>query len=94
MQFAVTAFLRPGAEDELVKYSDELNEQVGPDGTNVLLAGVLRDEAGKRIGYLALFKGDAIAEARDWVRDSPIYRNHLYERLEIAEYDIEVGKLG
>jgi uncharacterized protein YciI len=93
MQFAVTAFLRPGAEEELIEHSGELNEQVGADGTNVLLAGVLRDEEGKRIGYLALFEGKSIAEAREWVRDSPIYRDHLYERLDIAEYEIEVGRL-
>ena len=30
MLFAVTAFLRPGAEDELINHSDEFNEHLGP----------------------------------------------------------------
>jgi len=94
MQFAVAAFLKPGADEELVKHSGELNEQIGPDGTNVVLAGVLKNEAGKRVGYLALFEGESLADAREWAHSSPIFRDHLYDRLEIAEYEIEVGRLG
>lgn len=93
MQFAVAAYLKPGGDQELIKHSGELNEQIGSDGTNVLLAGVLRNEKGQRVGYLAVFEGESIADARQWVHDSPIYRDDLYERLEIAEYEIEVGRL-
>ena len=93
MQFAIAAILKPGVEGELFKHSDELNEQIGPSGANVRLAGVLRDKAGGRAGYLAIFEGESIGEAQEWARESPIFRAHLYDRLEIFEYQIEVGRL-
>jgi uncharacterized protein YciI len=94
MQFAIAAFLKPGAEAELIKYSGDFNEHIGQSGTNVLLAGALRDGDGKRVGYLALYEGETIADAQDWLRESPIYQADLYERLEVFEYQIEVGRLG
>lgn len=94
MQFAIAAYLKPGAEGELSKHSDEFNEHLGPSGSGVLLAGALRDQDGKRIGYLALFEGDGIADAEAWVHESPIFQAQLYDRLEIHEYQVEVGRLG
>lgn len=94
MQFAIAAFLKPGAEGELIKYSADFNEHIGPSGTNLLLAGSLRDPNGKRAGYLAFFEADTITEARAWLQESPIYQAHLYERVEIFEYQNEVGCLG
>ena len=43
MQFAIAGFLKPGAEGELIKHSDDFNEHIGPSATNVILAGSLRD---------------------------------------------------
>ena len=94
MQFAIAAFLKPGAESELQKHSDDFNEHLGPSGTNVLLAGVLRDEDRKRVGYLALYDGNDITDAQAWVHESPIYKAHLYDRLEVYQYQVEVGRLG
>ena len=93
MQFAVAAFLKPGATVELAKYSDDFNERLGPSGMNVLLAGTLKDEAGKKVAYLAFIEADTIADARDWLHESPIYRANLYERLELLEFQNEVGRL-
>jgi uncharacterized protein YciI len=94
MQFAIAAFLKPGAEDELRKYSDDFNEHLGPSGSNVLLAGALRDPGGKRVGYLAVFEGQKIADAEMWIHESPIYKARLYDRLEVYQYQVEVGRLG
>ena len=93
MQFAIAGFLKPGAEGELIKHSADFNEHIGPSATNVILAGSLRDQEGKRVGYLAFFESDTIAEARDWLHESPIYRAPLYERVEVFEYQVEVGRL-
>ena len=94
MQFAIAAILKPGAEKELVKYSDEFNEHVGPNGEAILLAGALLDEMGKKVGYLAILESDTIAEVHDWVGESPITRADLYDRLDIFRYQVEVGRLG
>ena len=93
MQFAVAAILKPGAEQELTKYSDDFNEQIGPNGDDVRLAGALLDRAGKKVGYLAVLEGDTIDQVRDWVDESPIYRAELYDRLDIFQYQVEVGRL-
>ena len=93
MQFAIAAILKPGAEQELTKYSDEFNEQIGPNGDDVRLAGALLDQAGKKVGYLAVLEGDTIDQVRDWVDESPIYRAELYDRLDIFQYQVEVGRL-
>lgn len=94
MQFTIAAFLKPGAGAELRKHSDDFNEHLGPSGTNVQLAGALRDHNGNRVGYLAVFEGDKFADAETWVHESPIYKAQLYDRLEVYQYEIEVGRLG
>ena len=94
MQFAVAAILKPGTEKELIKYSDEFSEQIGANGEDVRLAGALLDEAGKKVGYLALLEGDTIEQVQAWVDASPIYRAGLYDRLEVFRYQVEVGRLG
>lgn len=93
MQFAVAAILKPGTEQELIKHSNEFNEQIGPNGEDVRLAGALLDQAGKKVGYLAILEGETIEEVRDWVDESPIYRADLYDRLDVFQYQVEVGRL-
>jgi hypothetical protein len=93
MQFAVAAILKPGTEQELIKHSAEFNEQIGPNGEDVRLPGALLDEAGRKVGYLAILDGDTIGQVRDWVDESPIYRAGLYDRLDVFQYQVEVGRL-
>jgi len=94
MLFAVAAFLRPGAEAELIDHSDEFNEHLGPSARNLRVAGVLRDEEGKRIGYLAFVERDTMGEVQQWIEEGPIHQAGLSERIEIFEYQVEVGRLG
>jgi uncharacterized protein YciI len=94
MLFAIIALLKRDAEKELIEHSGELNEQIGANGENISVAGALRDKDRQKRGYLAFFEGNSMAEARKWVEDSPIYRDHLYELLDIMEYDVEIGRLG
>lgn len=94
MLFAIIALLKPDADKELIKHSGELNEQVGANGQNISVAGALRDRDRRRRGYLAFFERDSMAEARKWMEESPIYRDHLYQLVEVMEYDVEIGRLG
>jgi hypothetical protein len=53
----------------------------------------LLDEEGEKVGYLAILDGDTIGQVRDSIGESPIYRDKLYERLDVFQYQIEVGRL-
>ena len=93
MQFAIAAILKPRTEQDLIEHSDELNEQIGPNGEDVRLAGALLGPNGEMVGYLAILDGDTIGQVRVWIGESPIYRDKLYERLDLFQYQIEVGRL-
>jgi hypothetical protein len=90
----IAAFLKAGAEDQLINYHSEFNEHLGPSAENVRIAGVLRSPQGTRRGYLALYESDRIEEAESWLRESPFYEAHLYDRVDVYEYQIQVGQLG
>ena len=93
MLFKIEAILKADVEQDLESHFDQMNERLGPSSSEVRLAGALRDQNGKRAGYLALIEGDTIEAARKWVRESPIYKAQLYDRVEVYEYEIEVGHL-
>ena len=93
MLFMIAAFLRPGAEAQLINYHSEFNEHVGESAANVPIAGALRGPDGRRVGYLAFFEGDTIDAATTWLHDSPHYKANLYEHIDVFEYHIEVGQL-
>lgn len=54
-------------------------------------AGVLRDEAGGRAGYLVLFEAESRAAAEALVAESPVRRAGLYSEYHLFEFQAEVG---
>ena len=54
-------------------------------------AGVLRDEAGGRAGYLVLFEAESRAAAEALVAESPVRRAGLYSEYHLFEFQTEVG---
>ena len=93
MHFMIAAFLKPGAEKELIKYHDEFNEHLGPAAEDVRIAGALRGPDGRRIGYMAIMSADDFGVAEAWLRESPFYQANLYERVDVFEYSVEVGNI-
>jgi uncharacterized protein YciI len=93
MLFAITAILKPGVEKRLEALSAELNEFLSQPFRELVLAGVLRDRDGAKRGYLALLEADSFEHAERYLHESPFYRNGLYDRTDVAEYIIEVGRL-
>lgn len=94
MLFMMVGFLKPGAEEQLVKYHDEFNQLLSQPYHPLTAAGVLRGADGKRCGYMAFVEADSIEEAKRYRDLSPFYREHLYERSEVLQYDVQVGRLG
>ena len=91
MLFLVAGILKPGVEEQLLELHNEFNEQLSQ--SEIKLAGLLRDKEGQRKGYLALLEAKDFDDAESFLRRSPIYRNDLYERVEVAEFNPEVGFL-
>jgi uncharacterized protein YciI len=91
MQFLVAGFLKPNSEDRLLALSSEINEHLAQPYRKISLAGTLRGADGKRIGYLALIEAEDFAHAEAYLHESPLYQNELYERVQVAEFEAEVG---
>lgn len=94
MLFLVTGIFKPGVEERLLELRDEWNERLSQPESQISLFGVLRDEKGERIGYLAMIEVKDYAEAKAFLDLSPFYQNDLYERVEVAQFDAEVGSVG
>ena len=94
MLFAIAEFLNQGAEAELINHSMEISEFLGPSAHGIVAAGVLRDESGKRVGYLAFVDRETVAEAQAWLEQTPIHRAQLADRRMVLEFQVEVGRLG
>jgi uncharacterized protein YciI len=91
MLFLVAGILKSGVEERLLELHTEFNEQLSQ--SEIKLAGLLRDKDGHRKGYLALLEAKDFAGAESFLQRSPIYQNDLYERVEVAEFNPEVGFL-
>ena len=93
MLFLVAGILKPDVEDRLIELRDQFNEHLSQPNRKIALAGLLRDKDGHRKGYLAFLEAKDFAEAESWLHQSPFYQNDLYERVQVAEFNAEVGFL-
>jgi uncharacterized protein YciI len=92
MLFALLGLLKPGVEKHLPP-GDEINEHLAQPFRHTRLAGYLCREDQSRSGLLMLVEADSFAEAEAHLHQSPFFKANLYERVEIAEYSLEVGRL-
>ena len=93
MLFMVAGYLKPGAEARLIDFRTEFNQHLSQPFRPLAAAGALRDRDGKRQGYMAFLEADSIEEAEGYLKQSPFYQEHLYERVEVFEYRLEVGQI-
>lgn len=91
MLFLVAGIFKAGVEKRLLELHNEFNEQLSQP--KIRLAGVLRDRDGHRKGYLAFLEAKDFDDAESFLRQGPFYQNDLYERVEVAEFNPEVGFL-
>jgi uncharacterized protein YciI len=92
MLFMVAGYLKPGAEKRLIDFRSEFSEQLSQPP--LVAAGALRDRDGTRRGYLGFIEADSIDDAERFIAQSPLSREGLYERVEVFEYQVEVGAVG
>ncbi len=90
MLFVWMGFLKP---DETI--DPDLQQQISSflqqPYTPIQSAGVLRNDAGERAGYLVTFEADNRAAAEALVRESPVRNAGLYSDYHLFELQSEVG---
>jgi uncharacterized protein YciI len=92
--YAIAGWFRPDAEAQRQALHESFNEHLAQRRPHVRLGGPLRDESGARAGVLILLEADAAEQAHSFIAASPYARAGLYERIEVAALDLEVGSLG
>ena len=93
MLFLVAGILKPNVEERLLELHNEFNEHLSQPFRKISLAGLLRDKDGRRKGYVAFIEAKDFDDAESWLQQSPFYQNDLYERVQVAEFNPEVGFL-
>jgi hypothetical protein len=93
MLFAVMGFFRPGIDTAPQRLQGDFNEHLGQPLLHIRLAGAIRARDGRRIGYMELMEADSFDQADAYLRSSPYFAAHLYDRVEVGEYGLEAGSL-
>ena len=93
MLFAISGILKPGAEASLPGLQGAFNEHLAQPFRKIRLAGALRGDGGKRIGYMVFLEAEDRDHAEAYLHESPLFQADLYSRVEVVEYEIEVGGL-
>ena len=93
MVFMIVGLLRRNAEADLIRVRNEINEHLSQPFRSITAAGVMRDRAGDRRGYTVFFEAESIEDAERFLHEGPLYREGVYDRVEIFQYDVEVGTI-
>lgn len=93
MWFTVMGFYKPGIDTRPAVLQPALNEHIGQLNLQIRLAGPLRGPDGKTIGFMEIIRADNFARADAYLHESPHYNAALYERVVVAEYHLEAGRL-
>jgi uncharacterized protein YciI len=91
--YAISAWFRADAEAQRQALHETYNEHLAQRRPHVRLAGSLRNEAGGRAGVLILLEADGPAQVQSYIAASPYAHAGLYERVDVAAIELEVGAL-
>lgn len=90
MQFVWMGFLKPGKPIN-PPLQQQISEFLKQPYIPISSAGVLRNPAGERAGYMVIFEAQDRASAEAFVEGSPIRNAGLYSEYDLFEYQDEVG---
>ena len=93
MLFMVAGYLKADAEPQLINFRNEFSEHLSQPFRPLAAAGALRDRDGKRRGYMAFLEADSIDDAERFLNESPYFQEHLYEHVDVFEYQLELGEI-
>jgi uncharacterized protein YciI len=93
MIFAVIGLFKQPVPARDSGFEAALNEHFSQPSLRIVNAGYLRDAQGEPVGLLGLIESESFAKVEAFLQASPFHRGGYYERVQIAAYDIEVGRL-
>jgi uncharacterized protein YciI len=93
MLFLFVGFLKPHSEQQVLALRDEFNEHLSQPFPPIVLAGVLRDQDGRKVGYSAVIEADDLDVVTGYLDRSPYHRNDLYEFARVTEFNQEIGSV-
>jgi len=70
-----------------------LNAHLAQPNLRIINAGYLRNALREPIGIMALIETESFARAQAFLENSPFHSGGFLERDEVAEYDVEVGRV-
>ena len=91
MLFAVMGFFGATADTEPATFQSALSEHLGQPLLQIRLAGPLRDRDGRRVGMMVCIEAETFADAERYLHESPYSKAGLYDRVQVVEFDLEVG---
>jgi uncharacterized protein YciI len=91
--FVAMGFFKAGIDPAPPELQAALNEHLAQPIRHIRLAGYLRGEDGGRKGFMVVLEVAGFEEAGAYLKSSPYFAADLYERVEVVEYAIEVGRL-
>lgn len=91
MLFAAMGFFRAMADTEPANLQEAFNEHLGQGLLRIRLAGPLRDRDGRRVGMMACIEAATFADAERYLHQSPYFKAGLYDRVQVVQFDLEVG---
>lgn len=94
MIFAIVGLLKQPMPPRTAAFEAALNEHYAQPQLRIINAGYLRDAREQPIGLLALIETESFARAQAFLESSPFHTGGFYDRVEIAEYDVDVGRVG
>jgi uncharacterized protein YciI len=91
MLFMIAGYFKPDAEGQLVEFRNEFNEHLAQ--APLIAVGALRAPDGDHRGYMGFIEAADADEAERFLKQSPFFAEGLYERVEVFQYELEVGQI-
>ena len=82
-----------GSGDDMTRLQPEFSDHLGQPLLRIHTAGALANADGTRTGVMIVLESASVEAARSYLETDPFLTAGLYERVELLEYKVEVGRL-
>ena len=93
MLFSLVCHFKPGAAARTSATAEAFTSHLEQPLNPIRLAGALRNAKGEQTGLMLVLEAPSFADVDNFVKASPNLEAGLYDRVEIAELDPEVGRI-
>lgn len=94
MIFVIHGILKQPVPPRDAAFEAALNAHFAQPQLRIINAGYLRNAEGEQVGVMGLIETESLARAQAFLEDSPFHTGGFYDSVHLAEYDVEVGRVG